>query len=159
MTTDTVSRNGLNYMKSPMKLLQKKMVGYGSILFAWGMLSGCGSSLCENELLQAVGSPDGSLKVVVFERDCGATTGFNRQVAILKNSKRFPKRASIDSFLCLGGQPKVDVVWLSPTEVRIRYESGGKVFRKSFAKVPIKVSFEEFDKAGGKTNGERKEAK
>ncbi len=135
------------------------MIGFGSIFLALGTLSGCDFWSCENELLQTVLSPDKSLKVVVFERDCGATTGFNRQVAMLKNSGRVPKHASIDSFLCLAGQPRFEVVWLSSTEVRIRYESGSKVFRKSFPGGPVKVSFEEFDKVDGKTKGERKEAK
>ena len=142
-----------------MKQLRKRMIRFGSIFLVFGTLAGCDIWSCENELFQTVFSPDKSLKVVVFERDCGATTGFNRQVAILKNSGLVPKHASIDSFLCLAGQPRVEVVWGSSTEVRIRYESRRKVLRKSFPSGPVKVSFEEFDKVDGKTKGERKDAK
>ncbi len=39
---------------------------------------------CNNRLVASVDSPDKSIKAVVFERTCGATTGFNQQVALMK---------------------------------------------------------------------------
>jgi hypothetical protein len=35
-----------------------------------------GAPLCRNEIFHQVDSPDSRYKVVVFQRDCGATTGF-----------------------------------------------------------------------------------
>jgi len=34
---------------------------------------------CGNDVLTDLPSPDGKYKVVVFQRDCGATTGFSTQ--------------------------------------------------------------------------------
>ncbi len=37
---------------------------------------------CGNEILKEVRSPTGKMKGVVFQRDCGATTGFSTQVSV-----------------------------------------------------------------------------
>ena len=51
---------------------------------AFALLStiGC-DDLCGNKVLTDVASPDVHNHAVVFERDCGATTGFSTQVSIL----------------------------------------------------------------------------
>ena len=38
-------------------------------------------------------APDGRLKAVLFERDCGATTAFSSQVSILESNQRLPNEA------------------------------------------------------------------
>ncbi len=44
-------------------------------------LYGCG--ICGNEILQSEISPSGELQAIVFNRNCGVTTGFNTQISIL----------------------------------------------------------------------------
>ena len=39
--------------------------------------------LCVNQIYQEVYAPDRTLKALVFQRDCGATTGFSTQVSVL----------------------------------------------------------------------------
>ena len=39
--------------------------------------------MCGNDIYSETLSPDGELKAVIFQRDCGATTGFSTQVSIL----------------------------------------------------------------------------
>jgi hypothetical protein len=43
-------------------------------------LAGC--DLCGNDVLARYRAPDTSVEVVVFQRDCGATTGFSTQASI-----------------------------------------------------------------------------
>ena len=43
------------------------------------------AELCGNTLLSDSVSPNGRLKVVVFRRDCGATTGFSTHVSVLNS--------------------------------------------------------------------------
>src|SRR6266550_3254126 len=45
---------------------------------------------CGNELLKEVASPNGRMKAVVFQRDCGATTGFSTQVSVFRRDQRLP---------------------------------------------------------------------
>jgi hypothetical protein len=99
---------------------------------------------CENELVQAVDSPDGTLKAVIFQRDCGATTGYYRQVAMLKASQKFPRRVALRSFFALEGQPKIEAVWEGSRQIRIRYESGFNIVLKQAPEQQISATFETF---------------
>jgi len=56
-------------------------------------ISGCvlllllaSNSLCRSELFQEVYSPNGKYKVIVYERNCGATTGFRTYISISKSN-------------------------------------------------------------------------
>jgi hypothetical protein len=56
-----------------------------SLLFA-----GCFGSDCVNEVREELASPSGNFKAVVFSRNCGATTGANVQVSVLKMKEELP---------------------------------------------------------------------
>jgi hypothetical protein len=65
----------------------------GVLLIAVLTIGGCslvfwsaGSSLCGSKIFQEVYSPNGKYKVVVFQRDCGATTGFRTHISVLGGS-------------------------------------------------------------------------
>ena len=52
--------------------------------FIWFfLLIALGPDLCANQIYQEVYSADRTLKAVVFQRDCGASTGFSTQVSVL----------------------------------------------------------------------------
>lgn len=64
----------------------------GILLIAVLTIGGCGlvfwsasNSLCGSEIFQEVYSPNGKNKVVVFQRDCGATTGFRTHISVLRS--------------------------------------------------------------------------
>lgn len=59
-------------------------------IFLASFLAGCIANECVNEPSQTIVSPLRTLKVVVFSRDCGATTGFNTQVSILGANETLP---------------------------------------------------------------------
>ena len=46
-----------------------------------------GPSMCGNEVVAQYPSPNGLERLVVFQRDCGATTGFSTQASILPIGK------------------------------------------------------------------------
>lgn len=48
---------------------------------------------CGNEPISEIQSPDKSLKVVIFQRNCGATTGFSTQVSILPANRQLPNES------------------------------------------------------------------
>jgi hypothetical protein len=48
---------------------------------------------CGNDLVKEVRSPDGQMNAVVFQRDCGATTGFSTQVSLLSSNKSLPNES------------------------------------------------------------------
>jgi hypothetical protein len=61
------------------------------------------ASGCMNDTHSEVLSPDARLKVVTFERNCGATTGFSTQISILDASDTLPNQGG--SVLVIAGHP------------------------------------------------------
>lgn len=61
------------------------------------------SDMCGNDIWAEYPSPNGQLKAVVFQRDCGATTGFSTQVTILEADNDLPNRAG--DILIIEGHP------------------------------------------------------
>src|SRR5438034_3219195 len=68
-------------MPMPMSLPMKQALLVLLPLAANLAMTACNGVLfdCNNRLVASVDSPDKSIKAVVFERTCGATTGFNQQ--------------------------------------------------------------------------------
>lgn len=83
--------------------------------------------LCGSTMVQTIPSPDGELKAVVFEHDCGATTGYSTQVSILRRGETLTKKAS-DTFVAEGQMPIV-VTWTAPRDLTIA-TLGSRVFRR-----------------------------
>ncbi|HEY4164656.1 MAG TPA: hypothetical protein VGM59_16435 [Dongiaceae bacterium] len=46
--------------------------------------------ICGNKIVATAFSPDRAVKAVLFERDCGATTGFSSQVSVLEGGATLP---------------------------------------------------------------------
>jgi len=97
-----------------------------------------GPSACGNELIKTVASPDGTQKVVVFQRDCGATTGFSTQASLLPTRASLPNKSgnvfSSDTDHGAapsgpGGGPEIQVVWQGAMAVSISYHPSVRVFK------------------------------
>ena len=107
------------------------IAGVGS-LFYFGL-----DGMCANEQLFDLPSPDGALKAVVFQRDCGATTDFSTQVSIVGASRSLPNRGG-NLFVAdtdhgrapsgIGGGPEVRVAWRSSHSLQIARHRDARVF-------------------------------
>ena len=79
-------------------------------------------------------SPDGALKVIVFERGCGATVGPNVQMSLLPSSTPLPNEAGntfvIDSNHGASALQYVYVDWTSNNSVRITYPGNARVVKQ-----------------------------
>lgn len=82
------------------------------------LLSGCG--VCGNTISQTVLSPDGQLKAVVFQRECGATTGFSTQISVLAADETLPDWGG-NVFVENKGDP-IKVVWQGNRRLVIRHK-------------------------------------
>ncbi|HEX4532711.1 MAG TPA: hypothetical protein VH000_00655 [Rhizomicrobium sp.] len=95
---------------------------------------------CGNKIVAAVQSPDGALKAVLFERDCGATTGFSSQVSVLANDEMLANeggnvfaaddnKGAADSAPWRG--PMVKLKWRGPRHLEIHYDQFARVHEKN----------------------------
>ena len=124
--------------------------------FAVGLL--LVGSPCANELLAEVASPDGKWKAVVFQRGCGATTGFSTQVSLLPAASVMPNESG-NAFRSdtnhgaapsgPGGGPAVGVVWRSPIELAISHHPAARVFAAERSVGNVEVRYEQFTPTGG----------
>ena len=96
-------------------------------------------SMCQNEIISQIPIGSSPKKVVVFERDCGATTGFSTQVSILGLGKELGSGAG--NILILddnhgkapsskGGGLEVVVNTISNKKVKILFDKRVRVFKK-----------------------------
>ena len=111
-----------------------------------------GSDLCRNYELQTIYSPDGDRKAVVFQRDCGATTGFSTQVSILRSSEKLPNKGG-NTFIAdtdhgrapagQGGGPEVRLRWVTEERVEVVYDKRARVFRAEETVDGVRIKYEE----------------
>ncbi len=77
---------------------------------------------CDNDTFQEVYSPDHEHKVVVFQRDCGMTTGFSTQISILDGDATLPRQPG--NIFHADGYPdwfNIKVSWEDDTYVVIEH--------------------------------------
>jgi len=107
---------------------------------------------CSNTVIRTFPSPDGTLKAVVFLRDCGATTGFNTQISVTRANSDEP-RGSGNAFVAdtdhgkaraagCGG-PDVTVTWESTRRLAATYAHGSRVFQKHDEVLGVHIDYVE----------------
>ncbi len=106
-----------------------------SILPLLALLNGC-SDLCENEGHRSVRSPDGSLEAVLFQRSCGATTGFSTQIAVVaegmlpsEEGNAFIADQGEAEHRAAWGGPWAEAVWLTPKHLLIKHDRKARLFK------------------------------
>jgi hypothetical protein len=136
-----------------MKLWTKITLGalgviLGGIVFAfcgpWRLAPGG----CDNEVLSEVPAPDTQHRAVLFQRDCGATTGLSRHVSVLRGSRRLPDTAgnafvadtdpvSADS----GISPFVAVRWIDHAHLQVLSDTRARVLTMDSLVDGIQIRF------------------
>jgi len=115
---------------------------FGSLLALSGLVFGglwfLGARGCGNQVLSEVASPDRNLRIVVFQRDCGATTGFSTQASLLEFDQALGN-GSGNIFIAdtdhgsapggPGGGPDLHAVWEDNRSVTLSYDSRVRIFK------------------------------
>ena len=122
-------------------------------VFVFAMLMNQG--MCENKIIQSIESPDSIRKVVVFERDCGATTDFSTQISIIKNSEHLEnKSGNIFSADSDNGNAEIDengliyirVLWLDSLTLLIEYDSKARIFNNKSGYKDIRINYKKIER-------------
>lgn len=108
--------------------------------------SGCG-----NVALTEVSAPDLQHKAVVFQRDCGATTGLSTQVSILDSAAALTSDVG-NTFVAdtnhggapsgEGGGPHVTVRWHESGSLVVAHHPAARVFKAERQVESIHVTYE-----------------
>ncbi|MEC2074529.1 hypothetical protein [Metabacillus fastidiosus] len=79
-------------------------------------------NMCGNDIKQKISSPNGENVAYIFERSCGATTGFSSQLSIIDSDENFPNKSG-NAFRFDG---KFSVEWLNENTLRIIYDKSSE---------------------------------
>lgn len=106
---------------------------------------------CTNDVLASTVSDDASRTAVAYNRDCGATTGFNTQVAVELGPDAAPSGgntvfvvddghdSTIRSFR--HGGPVVQMTWSGLRELEIRYDARVRVFKQESQRNGVRIRY------------------
>lgn len=104
---------------------------------------------CTNTVVETVASPDDAWHAVLFERSCGATSGFTSQVSVLPSGRALPDLSG-NALVTMNGDtasstewggPLVEVHWTDLRHVEITYDSTAHVMSQQRSVGEIGISF------------------
>lgn len=112
--------------------------------------AGC-SDACENTVASRLLSPDGSHTVTLFQRDCGATTGYSTQISVLDNGDApigsgNAFRADDNHGVAAVGRwqgPWADMRWVAPDHLLIRYAAKSRIFEQESEVDGVKIDYQQ----------------
>jgi hypothetical protein len=121
------------------------------VLAAPLLLAGCGDGgLCSNRITQRTASADGALDLVVYERDCGATTAFATHVDLLEPGEAIA--GSSDLFIATRGNwhPEWDGAeatarWTGPNSLLIIHDTASELMESDDHFGNIAISYQTAD--------------
>jgi hypothetical protein len=107
------------------------------------------SNACGSSAAQSFSSPDGRHRAVLFERDCGATTGVTSQVSVVAADEDLadaPGNTFVADLKGNGpagqwGGPVVKIRWLANTALEIRYHHTARTFVKAASAGTIQIRY------------------
>ena len=88
------------------------IIGIGVVLYDFSL------NMCANTIVSTHASPNNEFKVVIFERNCGATSGFSTQISLLKENESLGNESG--NLYISEGYPKgYNAIWLTENSISI----------------------------------------
>lgn len=120
---------------------------------SWAGLRWVSGSMCGITFVHEVISPDGSQRLVAFERNCGATSPFITHVSLLSRSESLSNDSG-NVFVAdrdhgaapsgPGGGPEVRMRWTSPNSAVIEHHRAARVHKSKRVLDGVQFEFPSF---------------
>ncbi|WP_024304573.1 hypothetical protein [Pseudogulbenkiania sp. MAI-1] len=133
--------------------ITKWIIVAAGVFFGMAIVGGyyVSHSMCTNEVIAELPSPERDYRAVVFQRDCGALTGFSTQVSVFR-SWSFRGNGAGNVFIAdsnhgavpvgQGGGPEARVRWRSPRTLVVSYHRNARVFLAERQVGAVQIEFE-----------------
>jgi hypothetical protein len=93
--------------------------------------------MCGNDIKQKIPSPNGQNIDYVFDRSCGATTGFSLQLSILNKGEKF-KNESGNTFRT---DKEFSVEWINDENMKVIYDRTSETYEMDKKVNGIKIQY------------------
>lgn len=112
-------------------------------------VAGCDDA-CTDEVVTRLASPDGKREAVMFQRDCGATSGYSTQISIVEvgqapagggNTFRADDNHGAAKVGDWGGS-WAEIKWLASDRLLVRYADKSRIFEQDNTVAGVSVSYE-----------------
>ena len=131
-------------MKKLLKVLAAIFIVFlGLVGIGVYFLSNLFSGMCANEIFSEVQSPDGKFRAVIFQRDCGATTGFSTQISLILAKDKLENEGG--NIFIVDGHPndrKIGITWQGPKKLIIKNGSGLQSHKKESRYQGVSIDYE-----------------
>lgn len=113
------------------------------------LAGGCSAS-CGNSIVATTAAPGGGARAVLFQRDCGATTGASSQVSVLQADDAAAGAGNAfvadtdhgSARAAPWGGPWVELRWLGPQSLLVRYDAKARVLAQNDSAAAIAIRYE-----------------
>ena len=99
------------------------------------------SDMCGNRVVSRTPSPGGSYDAVLFERDCGATTGSATQISLVDHGAMLPNKPGN---VFVAGEAGVELKWQDADRLEVTYDPAFRVFLQNRTVKGVLVTYKTF---------------
>jgi hypothetical protein len=112
------------------------------LIVLWANLNSMITENCSNWIVSEIPSPDGKIKAVIFQRDCGIDTAVSTHVSLLPFSETLRNRKG-NLFIAEGNARRVglSVVWKGPVAIDLCYKTRREILRKASRLMGVTVTY------------------
>jgi hypothetical protein len=109
------------------------------------LLAGCADP-CGDEVVETKVASDRSKTAVLFQRNCGATTGFNMQVSILESGQKLEGAGNVfiadgDHGAASGELRIVELAWVRPDHLLISHHPRARIFKSDGQLSGVRITY------------------
>lgn len=95
---------------------------------------------CDTVVKNVAKSPDSKKQVVMFERECGATAGFNTQASVAPIGRSFSADRN-PAFFVVAGRHNLNIAWIGNAIVEIAIPQGEKVYKSEASADDVAIRY------------------
>jgi hypothetical protein len=100
------------------------------------------SQLCRNEIIASRDNPARTLKLIKFDRDCGATTGNSVQISVLKFQESLQNLGG-NIFISKNYDKDIDMAWENDSTILIQYPKKLVIIKREDQYDNLKVKYQD----------------
>ena len=112
---------------------------FGIVLFIGGkyILDSVFGEMCGNEVLQEIPSDNGEKVAYIFQRDCGATTGYSYELSILDKGIELPNKNG-NTFRT---DKEFTMSWIGEKKIQVVHKEFADIYKKDKRVNGVRVEY------------------